>query len=83
MEEAVVLLPFFLSSRGLDKVSLVAFPPKVELVMFVPMVGPQLMQAFPPIVPFWADTDSTVAKTIVKIIAATNGKINICFFIRR
>ena len=71
--------PLFLSSRGLDKLSLVTFPPLVALVKFVPVVGPQLMQAFPPIVPFWADADSTVAKTIVKIIAATNGKINICF----
>jgi len=51
----------------------------VALVKFIPVLGPQLMQAFPPIVLFWADADSTVAKMIVKVIAATNGKINICF----
>ena len=63
--------PLFLSSRGLDKVSLVAFPPIVELVMFVLVVGPQLMQAFPPVVAFCgAVADSTVAKTIAKIIGS-------------
>lgn len=51
--------------------------------MFVPVVGPQLMQAFPPVMAFWAAADSTVEITIVQIIAATNGIIDICFFIRR
>lgn len=79
----LLVYPLFLSSRGLDKVSLVAFPPIVALVMFVPVVGPQLIQAFSPIVSFWAAADSTVAKTIAQIIAATNGIIDICFFNRR
>jgi hypothetical protein len=51
--------------------------------MFVPVVGPQLMQAFPRVMAFWAAAYSTVEITIVQIIAATNGIIDICFFIRR
>lgn len=44
--------PLFLSSRGLDKLSLVTFPPLVVLVKFVPAIGPQLMHAFPFLVAF-------------------------------